>query len=335
LICTVATPSPPYAKPFPQTNGSTELREVIALQYAGATADNVFVSVGAAEANYLVMNALLEAGDECCIVLPNYMQVYGIARNLGVTIREVHLSERDDWRLDTRALAEAVGPKTKLIAVCNPNNPTGRILSTEEMDSIVAEAERVGAWLLADEVYRGAERVQDEETASFFGRYERALCQGSMSKAYGLPGLRLGWTVGPPALLERLGRRHEYTTICSSMLSNHLARIALSPAVRPRILARTRAHIRSGHERLVAWAEDSDDIRLFSTDAAAIAFCRYTADINSTELVERMRKEQSVLVVPGDHFGLDGCLRISFGLPHDYVDEGLRRIGKTLAELRS
>lgn len=320
---------------YPETNGLSELRETIALQYNGATKSNVFVTVGAAEANYLVMNSLLEAGDECCIVFPNYMQIYGIAQNLGLTTRSVQLCEEDGWRLDPAALDAAVGPKTKLIAVCNPNNPTGRILSAEEMDAVVASAERVGAWLLSDEVYRGAERLTDEETPSFFGRYDRVLCQGSMSKAYGLAGLRLGWTVGPPDCLDRLWRRHEYTTICSTMLSNHLARIALSPAVRPQILARTRARIRSGHDRIASWADEVDEIQLFESEAAAITFCRYSTPINSTELVERLRRDKSVLVVPGDHFGLDRHLRISFGLPHDILDEGLRRIGDTFVELRS
>jgi aspartate/methionine/tyrosine aminotransferase len=119
------------------------------------------------------------------------------------------------------------------------------------------------------------------------------------------------------------------------MLSNHLARIALSPAVRPQILARTRARIRSGHDRIASWADEVDEIQLFESEAAAITFCRYSTPINSTELVERLRRDKSVLVVPGDHFGLDRHLRISFGLPHDILDEGLRRIGDTFVELRS
>ncbi len=100
-----------------------------------------------------------------------------------------------------------------MICVCNPNNPTGRIMSEAEMDAVVAAAERCGAWLLADEVYRGAERERDEETPSFFGRYDKVLAQGRMSKAYGLPGLRVGWTVGPARAVADMWRRHEYTTI--------------------------------------------------------------------------------------------------------------------------
>ena len=222
---------------YPQANGLPELRERIAALYPGATADEVLVTVGAAEANYLAVTTLLEPGDRMAILLPNYMQVWGIARNRGIEVRELHLVEERGWSLDPAQLDEVVDEGIKLIAVCNPNNPTGRILTPEERGAIVGAAERVGAWLLADEVYRGAERTTDEETPSFFGSYDRVLAQGSMSKAYGLPGLRLGWTVGPAETVRAMWRRHEYTTIATTALSNELATLALGPDVRPTVAA--------------------------------------------------------------------------------------------------
>ena len=111
----------------------------------------------------------------------------------------------------------------------------------------MATADRVGAWILADEVYSGAERLTDEQTPSFYGRYDKVMAIGSMSKAYGLPGLRLGWAVAPAAIIDDIWARHEYVTISATMLSNKLAAIALSPEVRPRILARTRKYIRQGY----------------------------------------------------------------------------------------
>lgn len=318
---------------YPQANGLEELRETIAAMYPGATSEHVLVTVGAAEANYLAIHTLLEPGDQMVVVLPNYMQVYGIAVNRGVQIQQVHLLEDQGWSLDAAALEVAVSPATKLIAVCNPNNPTGRIFTSPEMDLIVQAASKVGAWLLADEVYRGAERETDTETPTFFGRYDRVLAQGSMSKAYGLPGLRLGWTVGPKDLCTNLWKRHEYTTIATTMLSNHLANMALSPEVRPQILQRTRQYIRAGYDQLSAWAHHNrEQVRVFPPQAAAIAFLRYSAEINSTRFVEQLRDERSVLIVPGDHFGLDGCLRVSYGLPSSYLADGLRRIQEALEE---
>ncbi len=295
----------------------------------------MLVTVGAAEANYLAINTHLEPGDEVVIVLPNYMQVWGVARNRGARVKEVHLDVDRDWALDVAALDEAVGPDTKMICVCNPNNPTGRIMSEAEMDAVVAAAERSGAWLLADEVYRGAERERDEETPSFYGRYDKVLAQGSMSKAYGLPGLRVGWTVGPAAGVADMWRRHEYTTIATTMLSNHLTATALSPKVRPQILARTRLLLKGGYGLLGEWLSEQDGVfQGTPPDAAAIAFLKYDLDINSTAWMEQLRDQRGVLLVPGDHFGRDKHSRLSCAVPEPELVDGLARIHESVVELR-
>ncbi|MBM3601578.1 MAG: aminotransferase class I/II-fold pyridoxal phosphate-dependent enzyme [Alphaproteobacteria bacterium] len=319
---------------YPQANGTPELRQTIANLYKGAGVDNVLVTTGAAEANYLVIHTLLEPGDEMALMAPNYQQVWGVATNRGVKISTFHLDENKGWALDVESLRRAITPRTKLIAVCNPNNPTGRIMPAAEMDAVVAEAARVGAWLLADEVYGGAERETDVQTPSFYGRYDKVIAVGSMSKAYGLPGLRTGWAVGPADTLDEMWARHEYITITTTMLSDKLTALALSPAVRPKVLARTRKFIRDGYPVLTKWAaEHGNMFSVFPSQAAAIAFVRYNLPVNSTELTERLRKEKSVLIVPGDHFGLDHHLRISFGLPHDYLRGGLDRIHQLMNEI--
>ena len=319
---------------YPQANGTVKLRETIARLYPGATADNVLVTVGAAEANYLTVHTLLEPGDHAVVMLPNYMQVWGVAKNRGVRLESFHLREEAQWAPDLAELDAVVGPDTKLIAVCNPNNPTGRIMTEAEMDAVVAAADRVGAWILADEVYTGAERERQEETPSFYGRYDKVIANNSTSKAYGLPGLRVGWAVGPAETIDDMWARHEYTTISATMMSNELTALALSPEVRPKILERTRGYIRRGYGILEDWmASRSSTFQVFPTQAAAITFVRYNVDINSTELVDQLREERSVLTVPGDHFGIDRCLRISFGLEPDYLTTGLDRIHEGILAL--
>jgi len=321
---------------YPYVNGMPELRQNIARLYSGATQDNVLVTVGAIEANYITVRTLLSAGDEIVVMLPNYMQIWGIAKNHGLQTKTFHLLEEHGWAPDLDELDSLVTEKTKLIAVCNPNNPTGRALTGIEMDAIVAIADRVGAWILADEVYAGAERLTDEQTPSFYGRYDKVMAIGSMSKAYGMPGLRLGWVVGPAAVIDDVWARHEYLAISATMLSNKLAALALSPQIRPRILQRTRSFIRDGFPVLKRWMDShSEMFSLTPPDAAAIAFVRYHLDINSSELAERIRHEKSVLLVPGDHFGMDHFLRISFGLPHDYLTAALDRIHELLVTLES
>ncbi len=320
---------------YPQANGTVELRETIASLYPGASADDVLVTVGAAEANYLAIHTFTDPGDQVVIVLPNYMQVWGVAQNRGAVVREVYLDVDNDWALDTAALDAVVSADTKMICVVNPNNPTGRIMSEAEMDAVVAAAERSGAWLLADEVYRGAEREREEETPSFYGRYDRVLAQGSMSKAYGLPGLRVGWTVGPAKAVAAMWRRHEYTTIATTMLSNHLTATALSPKVRPQVLARTRMLLRGGYGLLGEWLSEQDGVFTGTPpDAAAITFLKYDLPIGSTEWMERLRDERSVLIVPGDHFGLEQHIRLSFAVPEPELVEGLQRIHESVVELR-
>jgi aspartate/methionine/tyrosine aminotransferase len=320
---------------YPQANGCVELREHIAALYPGATPDNVLVTVGCAEANLIAVQTLCAAGDEIVTMVPNYMQIWGIAHNSGLDVRTFHLQADRGWAADLAELDEAVSERTRLVAICNPNNPTGYVLTEKEMDAVVSAAARSGAWLLADEVYAGAERLTDTQTPSFWGRYDKVLAMGSLSKAYGLPGLRVGWVVGPADTVEEIWARHDYTTISATMLANKLAAIALSPEVRPRLLQRARGYIRRGFPVLQEWMDSHDG--LFSVvppQASAIAFPRYHLDINSTRLVQRLIAEKSVFVAPGDHFGLDHYLRMSFGLPHDYLRAGLDRIYQLLAELQ-
>ncbi len=319
---------------YPYVNGIPELRENIARLYNGASPDNVLVTVGAIEANYLATRSLLDPGDEIAVMLPNYLQIWGIARNHDYRIKPFTLQEEKGWAPDLDELQDKVSADTKVIAVCNPNNPTGYILTESEMDRIVAIAESVGAWIIADEVYRGVERIVDTETPSFYGRYDRVIAVGSMSKAYGLPGLRIGWTVGPKHILDQFQRRHEYITICATMLSNHLAALALSPEVRPRLIQRARQYIRSGYPILQQWMDSHTDLFTCTPpQAAAIAFVRYHLEVNSTHLMERLAQEKRVLVIPGDHFNMDHFVRISFGLGADYLTTALDRFHDLLGEI--
>jgi aspartate/methionine/tyrosine aminotransferase len=306
------------------SNGSDELRAAIARLYPGATNENVVVTNGSAEANFVSAWRLVEPGDEVVIVLPNYMQLPGTVRALGAKVVPVPLIEERGWSLDPDTLRRAVGPATRLIAVCNPNNPTGAILSEVDMGVIVEAAGRHGSWILADEIYRGAER-EGPDTPTFWGRYDRLLVNCGLSKAYGLPGLRIGWVVGPSKAVGELWSRKDYTTIFPSILSDLLARRAL--AMRDRILERTRGILRANYPILRTWlAARPGRFRVVPPRAGAIAYVHYSMPINSTELVTRLKDEESVLLVAGDHFGMDGYLRIGFGNEPEELKKGLARI---------
>lgn len=316
---------------YPQTNGTVELRQRIAALYPGATEENVVVTTGAAQANFTTLLTLLDPGEEIAVMMPNYMQIYGVGVNYRLNVRTFSLKEDLQWGLDVEELERAVTEKTRLIAVCNPNNPTGHILTREERQAVIRAAERAGAWILADEVYAGAEHQGEEITPSFWGEYDRVLAIGSLSKAYGLPGLRIGWVVAPADVAAEIWARQDYITISASMLANRLAVLALSPEVRPKLIERTRRYIRRGYHNLENWCHQNGDLlSVVPPQAAAIAFVRYHKDVDSNHVVQRLIHEEQTYVVPGNHFGLDHHLRISYGLPKAYVDEGLRRILKVL-----
>lgn len=319
---------------YPQANGIIELRENISALYPGSTPDNVLVTTGCIEANFNTVLTVMKPGDEIVVMLPNYMQIWGIAKNFGFEPKAFNLNEENDWAVDLDELNQVVNDRTKLIAICNPNNPTGHIMTGLEREGVVNAASRVGAWILSDEVYAGAERVQEEETPTMWGEYDRVLAMGSLSKAYGLPGLRLGWVVAPLEMADEIWARHEYSTISATMMSNQLAAIALSSEVRPRLIQRTREYVRHGFEILEEWVDDHDGVlEMTPPQAAAIAFVRYKLPINSTEFCMRLIHEKSAYIVPGDHFGLDHHWRISYGLPEDYLRAGLQRVHELMEEV--
>jgi aspartate/methionine/tyrosine aminotransferase len=320
---------------YVQSNGSEALRAGVAALYPGAGPDNIVITNGTAEANYISIWKLVEPGDEVVMMLPNYMQIWGVVRGQGAAVVPWPLREEQGWAPDVDELARLLTPRTRLVVVCNPNNPTGSILSREAMRAIVDRVAARGAWLLVDEVYRGAER-EAEETPTFWGGYDRLLVTCGLSKAYALPGLRIGWVVGPAATVAELWGRKDYLTISPGALSDVLARKAVRPDVRARILARTRGILRANYPVLAEWAgRHGGELRMVPPGAGAIAYARYDWPVNSTELVTRLRDEFGVLVVPGDHFGMDRFLRIGFGNEPADLRAGLARIDAGIASLRT
>lgn len=322
---------------YTQSNGTPELRDLIAALYPGATRDHVEVTNGGSEANFVALWHLVEPGDEVVLMVPTYMQAWGLVRAFGGVVRPWPLREdrtgAPRWRPDLDELGRLLTHRTKLVMICNPNNPTGARLTADEVKEVCRIADAHGSWVLADEIYRGAER-DGRETPSVWGRSERVVVTSGLSKAYGLPGLRVGWVVGPPALVASLWSYHDYTTIAPGALSDHLARRALLPARRAWLVDRGRGIIRANYPVLRDWlgahGEYFDHV---PPEAGAIAYVRYRFPINSTELVTRLRVEKSVLIVPGDHFHMDGYLRIGFGSETEYLRRGLERLHELLVSV--
>jgi aspartate/methionine/tyrosine aminotransferase len=312
---------------YTQTNGTPELRTSIAALYPGAEADHVQVTNGGSEANFVVTWRMVEPGDEVVVMVPAYMQVAGLVEAFGGRVRAWPMVRTGGvWRPDLDRLAALVTAKTRAIVLNTPNNPTGARLTAADLDAIAAVADRTGAWIVSDEIYRGAE-FDGVESPSMWGRSARVIVTSGLSKAYGLPGLRVGWAVGPPGVAASLWAYHDYTSIAPGALSDRLATVALAPATRARLLDRTRTILRENVPRVEAWLRDCGHPFEWTTpDAGAFLYARYGLPIGSTALTGRLREEESVLIVPGDAFGMDGYLRFGVGERADYVLAGLDRL---------
>jgi aspartate/methionine/tyrosine aminotransferase len=270
-------------------------------------------------------------------MVPNYMQGWGLGRHFGAGSDAFHLrlTEGGDarrWALDTDELERAVTAHTRILWVTNPNNPTGAILSEEEMDVVVRAARGAGAWLVADEIYRGAE-LSGQTTPTFWGRYERVIVTSGLSKAFGLPGLRTGWAVAPPDVIEQMCIHHDYTTLTPNMLSERLATIAMEPSRREAILARTRGILRRNLPRVQEWIGEHHDILSHVAPlAGAIVYVAYDLPVESGPLIDSLRREHSVLIVPGAQFAMGKYFRIGYGSDPEYTAKGLARVSDAFAK---
>ncbi|MGA2269105.1 MAG: aminotransferase class I/II-fold pyridoxal phosphate-dependent enzyme [Bryobacteraceae bacterium] len=315
---------------YSQSNGTIPLRESLAAIYPGATADHIEVTNGTSEANYLLALTLLREGDEVAFEVPNYMQYGGLPKSFGAEVRRFRLRIDRDWEPDWDEFDRAVNAKTRLVYISNPNNPSGSVLSQDAMRRIVRRCEATGAYLLADEVYLGAE-IHCERTPSFWGMSDRVIVTSGLSKAYGIPGVRIGWIVGPKEVVAECWSQHDYLTIAPNKISDAVARVAVQAENREKLYARTRAILQHNLPIVRQWASGFGGFLTFREPrAGALCLMRYHSATPSCQLCERIRVNQSVLIVPGAHLGLEGFIRLWLGGKPEFLTEGLRRIGEEL-----
>ena len=266
---------------YSQGNGTPELREALGEIYPGATVDQIEVTNGTSEANFMVALSLLREGDEFALEVPNYMQLWGVPRAFGAQVSRFSLRADAHWEPDWDEFEAAVNPRTRLVYVSNPNNPTGSVLSRSSMERIVRRCEEMDAYLIADEVYLGAE-IHRERTPSFWGMSDRVIVTSGLSKAFGIPGVRIGWVVGPEAIVTECWTQHDSITICPNKLSDAVARIAVQPANRDRLYSRGRDLLQGNLGIMQQWiAGLGDGFEFEPPDAGAICFVRYPGNVPS------------------------------------------------------
>ncbi len=317
--------------------GAIWLRESIAGLYKMAGLDQVLCFAGAEEGIYCAMHALLGAGDHAIVVTPNYQSAETIPLAL-CAVTGVALDPAQGWTLDIDAIAAAIRPNTRLVSINFPNNPTGKILERDRFDALVALCRKHGLYLFSDEVYRLIERDPADRLPQAVDVYERGLSLNVMSKAYGLPGLRIGWIAcRDRALLHRMERLKHYLSICNAAPSEVLAQIALRAG--DRILARNRA-IAEGNLALVQSVLDAFPglLNWHVPEGGITGYPRYRGAEGVERFAERLMEEEGVLVLPASVYQSDlvqsppGRFRLGFG--RTGLAPGLAAMGRVLERTR-
>ena len=286
---------------------------------------------GAAGANHHLFYSLLEPGDHVISVMPTYQQLYDIPRSFGAEVSILRLREENGYLPDTDELRALVTPKTKLICLNNPNNPTGALMDEALLREMVEIAREKGAWLLCDEVYRHLTQ-QDGWSPSIVDLYEKGISIGSMSKVFSIAGLRLGWIAAhDEGLLRDCLSHRDYDLISCGVLDEQVAALAL--AHQEKLLARSRAIVRENLALLDAWVASEPRIHYVKPKAGTTALLHYDAPMDSYDFCARLLRETGAFVTPGDCFGEKKALRIGYACGKKTLEEGLAAMSAFLRGL--
>ena len=315
------------------TQGSPLLRQRISNLYKEYDEKNVLVTSGSSEAIFLSASLTVSKGDRVVMMTPNYLSFSGIAKALGAEVDYVPLLKKEKWEWDLDLLSQVVNEETKVISICNPNNPTGSVLSEEEMKKITKIAEKVDAYIHSDEVYIGAE-LSNSQTISFQNIYEKTIITSGLSKSYSHSGLRIGWIAASETFITKAWEIKDYTTVASSNLSQHIASKVLETETIARLRKRTKDLLNRNLISFTKWVLPySNHLSFIKPEAGGFAFVEYDMDINSSDLIHDLRTNEGVFIVPGDSFGMDKFFRIGLGSREKEFIKGLELLSQGLSRI--
>ena len=306
--------------------GSDRLRNQIAGLYGKAKKDNIVTTHGAIGANSLVLTSIVEPGDKVVSVLPTYQQMYSIPESIGAEVSILQLRQENGFLPDLKELEEMTKDGAKLICINNPNNPTGALMDEDFLKKIVEIAKKAGAYILADEVYRGLNHEGDPFTTSVFDLYEKGISTGSMSKTFSLAGIRTGWICGPEEVMEEVAKHRDYNTISCGMIDEYIAAMALEN--KDKIIERNISIVRKNKKMLSEWVEKEESFSFVEPAAGTTAFLKFDLDIDSETFCKRLLEETGVILLPGKVMDMEGYLRIGYANDPEIIKEGLKRISK-------
>jgi aspartate/methionine/tyrosine aminotransferase len=314
---------------YGESNGGFALRNAIAQLYPGTDEANVLVTVGAIEANFLALNAVVSPGDTVISEFPAYQQLYSVPQACGANVKRWDLRPEDDYEPQLDQLARLLDDRTSLVIINHPHNPTGKKISASKLTQISRQVEDAGAILYSDEVYRGLSLHHNQPSTSARSVSSRSIVIGSMSKAYGLSGLRIGWIIADHSVIEKCWSLRDYTSICNAQLSETLACLALNN--HQAVLQRNREIAERNLLLVNQWLDTLNGLITWrEPDEGVVGFPHLHFTNDSEEFCKQLMQETGVLLVPGTCFERPEHIRLGFGYATEKLQLGLTLISDYL-----
>lgn len=321
----------PMKMTYGAIEGSIRLRQAISTLYDNQDIDNITVTHGTIAANTLVHKSLVSRSDRIVSIVPTYQQHYSIPKSMEADVQLLRLAAEDGFLPDLDLLRTLVTPETKLIALTNPNNPTGALIERPMLEQIAEIAREAGAYVLCDEVYRGTGQTGDGMGPSIVDVYEKGIATAGMSKAYSLAGLRVGWISAPSDVTEKVAIHRDYDTISVGMINDHFAAIALES--KDKLLARSHKITRTNLAILDAWITDQPGVSWVKPRAGTTAMLKLDVPMTSRAFCVDLLQKTGVMLTPGDAFDMEGYVRIGYSNNTEVLQAGLEHFSDYLTEL--
>jgi aspartate/methionine/tyrosine aminotransferase len=308
--------------------GYEPLLQAIA-ERADTASGNVVIVAGASQAIFLTAAALLEPGDHVLVERPAYEPLLSVPRVLGAEVSRIERRFEDGYRIDLDRLAASLTPRTKLLVLTNLHNPSGAFLTREEIAAVAALAARTGAYVFVDEVY--LEFLDGPKGRTSYGAADNIIVAGSLTKAYGLAGLRCGWILPPPPLASLFRHVVDHVFVEHVFMAEQLA-----ARIFPRLddlRRRNQAVIGPNHARVAAFMAAEPRLEWIEPENGIIAFPRINGPGSGDELARLLKERHETSVVPGRFFEEPRHFRMGFGAAPEVLERGLKAIGRALGEL--
>lgn len=309
---------------YGQITGDVELKKEILSLYASGTIDNITTAQGCLQANELVMNTLLEKGDEVIAIVPGYQQFVDIPKSIGCKVRLIELDEYD-WQGDVKKFRKMLNASTKMIILNNPSNPTGTEYSYEFLNELIEVCKPYGTYILCDEVYRGL-----NQEVSISDIYENGISTSSLSKVFSLAGLRFGWIKANEYVIHQINIRRDYSMISTGPLVDKLGWIALK--YKDEFILRAKNIISTNKNIVREWLKENPRFECVLPSGGTVCFLKYYFDLKSEIFAKLLLAEKGVFFVPGSCFDKEYYFRLGLAQDSKPFKSGLDELSNFVDE---